>query len=122
MLRKFAIFIVMLVHVNGSMFLPQVAETDMYNTGGQQKNDINSVLEYVDEVIMGNLDQTPVDEDNDQGQNFHLVKLVDYYFEIDFSPVKQEPISGTAKNSYSLFREAAVYPVSLEIPAPPPKA
>jgi hypothetical protein len=122
MLRKLVIFIVMLVHINGSMLLPQVAETDVYNALGQREDDINTVIEYVDEVIMGNHTANPVDEDNDQGQNFHLVKIVDYYFEIDFTPIKHKPVVTTTKNKFCLFPEEKISPVTLEILAPPPKA
>ena len=122
MLKKLLIFIVMLVHINGSMFLPQVAEQDIYNAQGQQQKDINTVIEYVDEVLMDNHDKNPVDEDNDQGQNFHLVKMVDYYFEIDFSPIKHKPVVAIAKNKFSLFPEEKIHSVTLDILAPPPKA
>jgi hypothetical protein len=122
MLRNLVIFIVMLVHVNGSMFLPQVAEQDIYNAQGQQEKDINTVIEYVDEVILGNHDKNPIDEDNDEGQNFHLVKIVDYYFELDFTPVKHRPSIAAAKQQFCLFSEEKIYPVTLDILAPPPKA
>ena len=122
MLRKLVIFIVLLVHINGSMLLPQVAERDMYTASGEQKDDINSVIEYVDETIMGHGSPSPVDEDNDQGQNFHLVKMVDYYYEIDFSPIRHKPAVRFKKNKYCLFPEDKIAPVTLEILAPPPRA
>jgi hypothetical protein len=122
MLRNVSIFIVMLVHINGSMFLPQVPEQDIYNAQGQQEKDINTVIEYIDEVIIGNHDKDPVDEDNDDGQNFHLVKIVDYYFEIDFAPVKHKPLISATKQQFCLFSEEKLHPVILDILAPPPKA
>lgn len=122
MLKKIAIFIVMLVHVNGSMFLPQVAEQDIYNAQGQQQKDINTVIEYVDEIFMDKHEKNPVDEDNDQGQNFHLVKIVDYYFHIVTTPVKHKPFSIEKKTLFSLYAESKLSPVTLDILAPPPKA
>lgn len=104
------------------MLLPQVAENDIYTANGQQQDDINSVIEYVDEVIMGHDSPDPLDEDNDQGQNFHLVKMVDYYYEIDFSPIKHQPAVSVTKNKYCLFPEQKLSPVTLEILAPPPRA
>ena len=104
------------------MLLPQVAETDIYNAQGQQQKDINTVIEYVDEIILDNHPTVPVDEDNDQGQNFHLVKMVDYYFEIDFSPIKHQPIVAAAKNKFCMLPEEKILPVTLDIIAPPPKA
>jgi hypothetical protein len=55
--RKLLVFIIALVHINGAMFLPQVAEQDIYNAQGQQQKDINTVIEYLDEVIMDNHDK-----------------------------------------------------------------
>ena len=112
---------VMLVHVNGSMFLPQVAEQDIYNADGQQQKDIDTVMEYVNEAVMGNHEKEPVDKDNDEGQNFHLVKIVDYYFEIDDTPLKHKPFATTTKNGSCFFSEKKILSVSLEIIAPPPK-
>jgi hypothetical protein len=122
MLRKLLIFIVLLVHINGSMFLPQVVEQDIYNAQGQQQKDINTVIEYIDEVIMDHHDKNPVDGDNDQGQNFHLVKVVDYYYAIGFSSIKHKPVIAAAKNKFSLFPEEKTHSVTLDILAPPPKA
>jgi hypothetical protein len=122
MLRNLTIFIVLLVHINGSMFLPQVAEQDIFNAQGQQQKDINTVIEYIDEVILDKHDKNPIDTDNDQGQNFHLVKIVDYYFEIDFTAIKHNPVVASAKKRFGHFPEKKLYPVTLDILAPPPKA
>lgn len=60
------------------MLLPQVAEDDCYESNGQQVDDINTVTEFIDQVVLGNKDGTPEDEDDDNGQNFHLAKAVEY--------------------------------------------
>ncbi len=122
MFRRFVIFIVTLVHINGSMLLPQVAEVDIYNGQGQQQDDINTVVEYVDEILLDNHRTTPVDEDNDQGQNFHLVKIVDYYFDLDFSSFRHKPAVATTKSKFCIHPEEKIFPVTLEIIAQPPKA
>ncbi len=122
MLRNLVIFIVTLVHINGSMFLPQVAEQDIYNAQGQQQKDINTVIEYIDEVVLDHHEKNPVDGDNDDGQNFHLVKIVDYYFAICFSSIKHKPAAATKTKEFCFVPEKKLYPVTLEILAPPPKA
>jgi len=122
MLRNLVIFMVMLVHINGSMFLPQVAEQDIYNAQGQQQKDINTVIEYIDEMIIGNHDKSPVDGDNDQGQNFHLIKIVDYYFGTDFTPAKHKPAGIPAQKTFNLYAEKKISPVTLDILAPPPRS
>ncbi len=122
MFRRLVIFIVLLVHINGSMLLPQVAECDIYTAGGQQKDDINSVIEYLDKVILEHDTTNPVDEDNDQGQNFHLVKMVDYCYAIEFTTITHKPAIITSSFKYALLPAVKLYPVTLEILAPPPKA
>ena len=87
MLRKVLAFILLISHMNTSMFLPQVVEQDAFDSTGQQINDINSVWEFVDEEILGN-DSAPFDEDDDNGQNFHLVKIVDYSYTPHFTEVQ----------------------------------
>jgi hypothetical protein len=49
--------------MNTSMFLPQVAENDVYDKSGNQVDDINSVVEYVYEVVLGHKAVNPTDED-----------------------------------------------------------
>ena len=122
MLRNLVIFIVLLVHINGSMFLPQVAEQDIYDAQGTQQKDINTVIEYVSEVILGKHDKDPIDNDNDDGQNFHLIKIVDYYFQLGFTDIKHKSLTAASKQPFPIFTEEKLPPVTLDILAPPPKA
>ena len=75
-MKKIVAFILLLCHMNTSMFLPQMDEEDVYIASGQQVDDINSVVEYVDQVMLGHKDDTPEDEDDDSGQNFLLVETL----------------------------------------------
>jgi outer membrane lipoprotein-sorting protein len=47
MKRVFA-FIILLCHLNTSMFLPQIAEDDVFDANGKQVDDVNSVIENVE--------------------------------------------------------------------------
>ena len=78
MLRKILAIILLLNHLNTSMFIPQMAEVDSYDTMGNQTDDINTLIEYVDQVIIGHADNSPEDEDDDSGQPYHIIKLQDY--------------------------------------------
>lgn len=51
------------------MLLPQVAEDDVF-MNGNYVDDINSVAEYVQQNLLQFDDETPEDEDDDNGQNF----------------------------------------------------
>jgi hypothetical protein len=103
------------------MLLPQVAEVDSYDTAGLQRDDINSVYEYIDQVLLGNLDATPEDEDDDSGRNFFLPKMLDLYrskeviLTPDFKP-------RNVKNTYPSLREPNLRARFTEIIAPPPEA
>lgn len=90
------------------MFLPQSAGTDIVDTKGKQNDDINSVIEYIDQIVLNNHDTTPEDEDQDNGnngQNFSYAKTVDYYHQINFIEIEVpvvvlQPV--TPENPYTL--------------------
>jgi hypothetical protein len=101
------------------MFLPQGAEVDCYDKNGQQIDDINSVVEYV-EVALG-YDHTADDEDDDSGQNFHIVKAFDYYFEQKVVVLETEKVQ-VEQSVTRHFDHAVLYTQTcyLDIPTPPP--
>ena len=78
MLRKILATILLLNHLNTSMFIPQMAEVDTYDSFGTQVDDINTLVEYIDQQVLGHYDSTPEDEDDDSGQPYHIIKMVDY--------------------------------------------
>jgi len=102
--------------------MPQVPETDVYDKAGQQIDDINTVAEYIDEVMLGNKDTTPEDEDNDDGQNFHIVKTCDFYLEIPTIQFKRKPFAFTQKAQFAQREERKIESPLLDVIAPPPKA
>ena len=118
-MKKCIAFILLLCHMNASMFLPQVPEEDVYDTNGQQVDDINSVIEFV-RVELG-YDKTADDEDDDSGQNFHLVKALDYAFEqqsILIEKARFAPINGS---EFSEYKIPEVKLLCYDILIPPPK-
>ena len=118
MLRIFG-FILLLGHMNFSMFMPQVNEVDGIDASGIQKDDINSLLEYVDQVVFENPDLTPEDEDDDSGQNFHLIGI-EYYFE----PFPELVEHYLARINFQKFYEnflCRISAVALQILTPPPR-
>ncbi len=120
MIKRVIAFIVLLVHMNSSMFLPQVAEQDIYDASGQQEDDINTVAEYVYQVILGHHDNTPEDEDDDSGQNFHLVNIVNYCYEPFFADVDITAVVSADKKQFISFNVQLIPAVSFEILSPPP--
>jgi hypothetical protein len=78
MLRKILAIILLLNHLNTYMFIPQMAEVDSYDRAGNQVDDVNTLVEYIDQEIMGHHDNTPEDEDDDSGQPYHIIKLQEH--------------------------------------------
>lgn len=103
------------------MFLPQVAERDSFDANGKQHDDINSVTEYIDQILLCNTDDTPEDEDNDNGQNFQLVKVSDSFFQQISFLVEQEYIPA-ASHSFPTHTVSKLASISFEIITPPPEA
>jgi hypothetical protein len=60
------------------MFIPQMAERDVHDSLGYEVDDVNTLVEYIDQEIMGHHDNTPEDEDDDSGTPYHIVKMVTY--------------------------------------------
>lgn len=104
------------------MFLPQVAEIDQFDKNGNVVDDINSVTEYIDQVVLGNTDTTPEDEDNDDGQNFHCVKTVEYNY--DRHSVLIAPVFFIEKKQTEFpdYQTPSILAPSMDIATPPPDA
>ncbi|MCP9750825.1 hypothetical protein [Ferruginibacter sp. HRS2-29] len=119
-MKKFFAFILLLCHMNTSMFLPQVAEDDQYDITGRQIDDINSVSEYVDQVLLGNYDPTPEDEDSDNGQDFHVVKSVDYNYLQPSVFIQRDRFVEIRKHSFSEYMLPQLSFPALDVATPPP--
>ena len=61
------------------MFIAQVDESDVFDRTGQQKEDINSLVQYVDVIILKHNHHTK-DSDDDNARYFHAAKFDDYSF------------------------------------------
>jgi len=44
---KIIAFIVLVSHINFSMFIAQIDEVDVFDKNGQQREDVNSLIEYL---------------------------------------------------------------------------
>ncbi len=106
--------------MNTSMFLPQVAEDDQYDANGQQIDDVNSVVEFI--CVELGIDKTADDEDDDSGQNFHLVKEAEYFYQPQFICIDEEKFAQTKQKNFADFLIPQPDLVNVEIITPPPKA
>ncbi len=117
-MKRILAFFLLLSHMNTSMFLPQVAEVDTYDANGNQNDDINSIVEYV--MVSLGLDHHADDEDDDSGQNFHVVTSFQYTFQPFFNEINKEN-SENQKNEFREFSQSKIPFVSYDIIVPPPK-
>ena len=117
--RLIALFLLML-HLNSSMLIPRVTETDVYRNG-EQVDDINSTIEYIQQQLLEMPDDSPEDEDDDNAQNLHSSSFGAELCDVSFFPI-----------DFTLFRGKTLYRfISLpgeklpsgdfDIPIPPPK-
>ncbi len=118
-MRKVLAFILLISHMNTSMFLPQVPEVDVYDSSGNQLDDINSIFEYV--MVKIGLDHHADDEDDDSGQN--LLAVTGF----QFTPqpflghvVKQYAEINT--NLFSEYHQQKIPSIAYDIIVPPPKS
>jgi hypothetical protein len=104
--------------MNTSMFLPQVAEVDLYDSQGNQLDDVNSVIEYF-QVALG-YDHHADDEDDDNGQNFHLVKNIEYNFQQVITLAENKPNYPLPALIFHPIREDSFQSPVQDINTPPP--
>jgi len=122
MLKTIA-YILLFIHINTSMFVPVVEEKDVFDARGRQIDDINTFFEFVDQVILGNTDLIPQDEDDDLPHYFTGSTSVSYYI----SPQEQivcsnnEPTTRELAVAYPLLPVQKTSSVAYDILTPPPE-
>lgn len=114
-------FLVLLVHMNFFMFMPQANEVDQYSSNGVEIDDVNSFAEYIDQIVLGNKDFTPEDEDDDSARNFQLMQTDLFSFGPQFVELKNPYNNLKRKTNFPPFIEQKFASVYYEIPAPPPR-
>ena len=118
--------LLLLLHVNYSMFIPVMDEVDSYNACGVQVDDINSTCEYIDQIVLGNEDDSPEDEDDDQAHYFNSMHAVQEYT-LPGTAMPHPPKAAVAfqwieKPGFMLRPENGWTSVVHDIVVPPPKA
>ena len=117
-MKKLLAFILLLSHMNTSMLMPQAPEDDVYDRNGNQVDDINSIAELI--LTDLGIDHTADDEDNDQGQNFHLVKIFEYCYDPVCALTNEHEFSFT-KEIFGEYKENKIPSICFDIILPPPK-
>lgn len=103
------------------MFFPTVEEHDVYAANGVMVDEINSVYEYIDEVLLGDKDDTPEDEDDDEPDFYQLVKIESFYFHEIGIEIIDHFAGFTSKVSYPKYNIGTPPSLSYDIVVPPPQ-
>ncbi len=103
------------------MFIAQVDEVDIYDKYGQQKEDVNSLVQYV--AVLCHIKHKPIkDNDDDNARYFHIVKLDFSLFNEDVTGYKKIFYASGEKKRYAPYLQNKVASVFFDIPSPPPEA
>ncbi len=123
MLKKILAYILLFAHLNTSMFIPQMDdEVDSYDSAGNQIDDINTLIEYIDQDILGHYDTSPEDEDDDTGRPLHVIKIVDYAYHPFFEEAQtKEAIKVEPQIVFTGYVEHKLPAGFTDILIPPPK-
>jgi len=122
-MRKLLVYIVLLMHVNTYMFFPMVDETDVYEANGTRRDDINSLAEFINQILLGHRDSTPEDEDDDQAHYYHINSAHRY---VVTQYIAQPPVSRftpeySLKPYYGALPVQKLATVAYDVAAPPPQ-
>ena len=117
-MRRFLALVLVLSHMNTSMFFPQVPEQDIYDSKGTQVDNITSVVELI-RVKVG-LDHTADNENDDRAQNLHPVKTPQYSSDNYFVTAVQK-VGFLPEQKYVEKPTSCVRMPSYDILIPPPK-
>jgi hypothetical protein len=85
------------------MFIPQLDESDIFDKHGRQVGDINSLAEYIDNVVLGHDASNAADEDNDNPYDYHVTKVNAYSFSqqsYELKPVIHTELTDTRYPEY----------------------
>ena len=114
-------FILLLLHVNFSMFIAQIDERDICINGTQQVRDINSLCEYIQYSF--SKDKHPHkthDTDDDNARYFHALKP--HFFLLQPSALVRKEENTRCEAPSLLLDDSSLAAGFLRIQSPPPKA
>lgn len=109
------------VHVNVTMFIAQVDERDTYDTKGRRQNDINTLGEYLHDIVLHHSNKPRPDEDDDNARYCQIVSMPLYDFSLYKSKTTGDELLTEPKKEYALFKENKWHTPFLEIALPPPR-
>lgn len=120
-MKKLVAILILISHLNFSMFIPQVDEIDPVDANGCKYNDVNSLYEFIDEIVTGHTAAAPRDEDDDTGRFYHVVKIDNYCFTPCIMSLKRPELAGNRKTSFPKYKAVRLPSVFFDVSCPPPE-
>src|SRR2546423_2742158 len=119
-MKKLLAIILLISHVNFSMFIAQIDEVDSFDYSGQQQEDVNSLVQYVAQLC--HVQHKPIkDSDDDNARYFHLIKFDYSVFGQQFAEVKKPNNESSQKIIYPPFLQQRLSSIFIDIYSPPPE-
>ena len=116
---KLVVAILLLLHINFSMFVAQVDEIDVYDASGRQVEDVNSLVDFIRISFQKHREHNKKDSDDDNARYFHVVKLGQLFYQPYFNSIETNDNNGL--DDYPPSVEPKITSVFSEIQSPPPK-
>lgn len=122
-MRTFFTYLVLILHINTTMFFPVAEESVAFDMKGRPVDDVTSIVEFVDQVLLEHQDQTPRDKEEDHREHFFNAFKCGLYITTQKIVYAQQPVFEIASTAqYSELEENSFPIVSYDILTPPPKA
>lgn len=124
MFKRVVIYTVVLLYSNAMLFLPKAAGADIFDTRDHKRDEINSLFEYIYQIILGYKDSTPEDEDGNTSSDCLVQKVSteQVCHTVVIEPVQQDVTQPENKLVYSVYNETTLCDGIRDITIPPPKA
>jgi hypothetical protein len=94
--RLSSIILLLVLYINSSLVVPQVDEFDVYTPRGELQDDINSMVDFVDQLILDFKADNTSDEDDDFA-HFNILDTDDPYTKCKTPSVLSLAVSGNTE-------------------------
>jgi hypothetical protein len=121
MWRNLFAILFLTMHVNVTMFIAQVDEVDTYNAKGKRQNDINTLGEYIHDVLLHHNNKSRPDEDDDNARYCQIVTMPLYDSHQCKLKASADDLLIENRQEYAFFKVNKWHSPVLDILSPPPK-
>lgn len=122
-MRRLLAVLMLIVHVNVTMFIPVVEDVDIYDTSGQQVSDINTLFQLIEEVFLGQTHHSDTDQDDDQAHYFTASHHVHHYIVYKSVICETQPLPVVREQEvYRIVHDEDILSGICTIIGPPPKS